>query len=187
MYELKLYDRTRRPANWTDVIGRDEFAVFAKHVENGETLDTEARPFATVGDVTCVVFETLEAAERFCLERVERLPCLRLEIFDAEGRRHPPLLVVVNARYGRKLPAHPWNLRLRSRIAAGLLVAAPPLVWFDLWHAEGKLIFPTFIGLNLFVVAMRLVHLNWCARTAERARQERWQQAVRRAAVQPIG
>jgi len=178
MHELKLYERTRRPSNWTEVIRPGEFAVFAKHVENGETLDGEGRPFASVTDATCLVFESLEAAERFARAQVERHPSLRLEIFDAEGRRHPPLLVVVQSRHDRKLPAHPWNLRWRSRIAAVLVLVAAPLLWFDLWQSEGRLIYPTFIGINLIVAAMRLWHLNWCARTAERARQERWDRAV---------
>ena len=187
MYTLKLYDRSRKPPNWTDVIARGEYAVFAKDVESGATLDTEGRPFASVGDVTCLVLESLEAARQFCVSQVERMPSLRLEIFDAEGKRHPPLLVVVNPRYARKLPAHPWNLQMRRRIAIVLGCAAPPLLWFDLWHHDGALIYPSLIGLNMWIVAARLVHLNWCAVTAERDRERRWLQAVRAPAAQAAG
>jgi hypothetical protein len=183
MYELKLYDRSRRPPHWTDIIRRDDYAVLAKDVESGATVDREGRPFAAAADVTCLVFESLAAARRHCEAEVERLPTLRLEIYDAEGKRHPPLLVVVHPRQQRTLPAHPWNLRMRARIARLLVAGSLPFLWLDLVHSSGRLIWPTLIGLNMVVVAARLAHLNWSARTAERARLTRWRQAVTRSAA----
>jgi hypothetical protein len=63
-------------------------------------------------------------------------------------------------------------MRMRKLVALGLLVAAPPLFWID-YEKGGMLILPTFLGINLIIIAARLLFMNLSIRESERARQRR--------------
>jgi hypothetical protein len=87
MQLLRLYDPDRRPPNWTDIIRPGQFAAFARHVEGGGPCDADGRPFASSDLVTCLIFDELDYAARFCEERVTEVPSVRFEVFDSAGGR----------------------------------------------------------------------------------------------------
>jgi hypothetical protein len=177
---LKLYDRQRRPPNWTDIVKPGQFVAFAKDLDSGVPCDDEGRRLATESDATCVVFDSLDDARRFAEERTAHHASLRFDIFDAEGRANPPLLTVVSPHRAHTLDNTPHALRRRSRIAAGLFIASIPLFAFQYWgDTEGVFVLPMIIGINLIVAAGRLVLMNLGIREAERRRQERVADALR--------
>lgn len=172
MEVLRLYDPDRRPQSWTDIIRPSQFAVFSKDAESGATCDAEGKPLASPSDASCLVFERLDEARTFCEERVRQLPHVRFEVFDAAGRTNPPLVTIVSPSRADALAGQPRGMRMRKLVALGLLVAAPPLFWID-YEKGGMLILPTFLGINLIIIAARLLFMNLSIRESERARQRR--------------
>src|SRR5688572_15118258 len=142
--------------------------VFSKLADSGASCDAEGRPFASPSDATCLVFDSLGAARQFSATRVAEVTSICFEIFDYEGRKHPPLLVIVHPSREHTLPANARSLRRRRRAAMALILAALPLIWFDYWTADGTLVLPTFLGLSMIIAALRVLFLNMATEEAER-------------------
>ena len=77
-------------------------------------------------------------------------------------------------------------MRVRARGAVALTFVAAGLFWFDYRHDQGVLIFPTIIGINLIVIAARLIQLNASYAHAERQRRQRLAEHVGREAGQGL-
>jgi len=170
---LRLFDRDRHPPDWTEIIRPGQYVAFSKRVDAGGSCDQDGRPFASAADVTCLIFDDLAEARAFCEEQVTRAAAVRFEIFDSAGRRDPPLLVIVHPSRIAALDGNPRGIRVRRWAAYALLVGAVPLFWYDYQHDEGMLIFPTVLGINMVVIATRLLQLNGAYVHAERLRQKR--------------
>lgn len=171
MEVLKLYDPRRNPASWTEIIRPGQLVAFAKDADSEVSCDEDGQP-VDANEASCLIFDGFEEARRFCEERVGRFPHLCFEIFDDTGRTKPPLLVIVSPGRGHTLKGDPRSIRRRRLAAILLLLGSLPLFWWD-WKASGALIVPTLLGLNMIVIAARLLHLNLTIRETERTRQER--------------
>jgi hypothetical protein len=178
MEVLRLYDPDRRPPSWTAMVRPGQFIVFTRHIDSGGTCDPSGRPFASNDKVACLTFERLEDARAFCVERVLHAPSVRFDIYDSAGRTNPPLLTIVHPSRIASLDGNPRGIRLRKRAAIALTIAAVGLFWFDYWNSGGQLILPTFLGINMILIAARLIQLNASYASAERERQERLQALV---------
>jgi hypothetical protein len=170
---LRLFDRDRQPPDWTDIIRPGQYVAFSKTIDTGGSCDQDGQPFASPDDVTCLIFNGLAEARAFCEEQVTRAPAVRFEIFDSAGRREPPLLVIVDPSRIATLEGNPRGIRVRKWWAWTLIVGAVPLFWYDYQHDEGMLIFPTVLGINMVIIAARLMQLNGAYVHAERLRQKR--------------
>lgn len=173
MLSLRLYDRTRTPTSWTEIIRPGQFVAFAKTLDTGAPCDAEGQPFPTIEDATCLVFDGLYEAETYCREQVNRAPTVRFEIFDSTGRANPPLYVIVHSSKIDQLEGNPRGMRLRTQAAILLLAIATLSFWYNFHAGRGVQIFPTLLGINLVVVAARLLQLNGSYRHAERLRKKR--------------
>lgn len=174
MQVLKLYDPSRRPANWTDLLTSGQFAALSKDLDLGVACDHEGRAFADVRATTCVVFDSLDEARRFCEGRVLERPSLQFDVFDSEGRAHPPLITIVSPARAESLDDSPRIRRRRTRIAYALIAAAIVLFAVQYWgDTEGVFVLPMFLGINLLVAAARLLLMNVGARDADRERNRR--------------
>jgi len=173
MLQLRLYDRARTPSSWTEIIGPGQFAAFAKTFDTGAACDADGKPFATVEDVSCFLFDHFAEANAFCREQVNRAPGVRFEIFDSAGRAQPPLVVIVHPSKQGQLEGNPRGMRLRTQGAIALFAVAAVSFWYDFRHGPGAQIFPTLLGINLVVVAARLLQLNGSYAHAERVRKQR--------------
>jgi hypothetical protein len=168
---LRLYDASRQPRDWMDIIEPGQFAVFASMLDGDAPTDVNGVP-TTHEAATCVIVDSLADAEVLCHGLVEWHPGVRYDIFDASGRSRPPMHTVVHPSQASTLEG---NARIRRRnqvIAVVLLVAAPVLFWID-WHSEGSMVLPTLLGFNALVFAGRLLQLNAGYAAAERRRLER--------------
>jgi len=170
---LRLFDRDRQPPDWTEIIRPGQYVAFSKIIDSGGSCDQDGRPFASAADATCLLFDSLTEARTFCEEQVTRAPAVRFEIFDSAGRRDPALFVIVHPSRIAALEGNPSGMRVRKWAASALLVGAVPLFWYDYQHDQGMLIFPTVLGINMVIIAARLMQLNGAYAHAERLRQKR--------------
>jgi hypothetical protein len=155
------------------MVQRGQYVAFAKTIDTGAPCDRDGRPFPTIDAATCLLFDSLTEAERFCRQQVDRSSEVRFEIFDSTGRTNPPLLVIVHPAKMARLEGNPKGLRLRSRMAVVLILVAGVSFWYNFKNGPSFQIFPTLIGINLVVVAARLFQLNRSYEHAERVRKER--------------
>jgi hypothetical protein len=183
--ELRLFDPGREPHSWTEIIQSGQYAAFSKRVDTGATCDYRGEPFASVESTTCLIFDTLGAARTFGGEQVLRVPDVRFEIFDSAGRGEGPLLVIVHPAKAAALEGNPGGMRIRAWGAAVLVAGSVALFWYDYQHDQGMLIFPTALGVNLIIVAARLLQLNGSYAHAERLRQQRLDEHLRAEAERP--
>jgi hypothetical protein len=168
---VRLYDPSRQPRDWMDIIQAGEYAVFPSRVEGGAPCTVDAVP--TGHDAaTCILVDSLAEAEALCRGHVDRHPAVRFDVFDSAGRSRPPLLTVVHPSHATRLEGHASVQRRNQVIAVALLAAAPVLFWID-WNAGGALMLPTLLAFNALLFAGRLLQVNAAYAAAERRRQER--------------
>ena len=91
---------------------------------------------------------------------------------------NPPLLTIVHPSRVAALDGNPRGIRIRKRAAIALTLAALGLFWFDYWASGGMLILPTILGINMILIAARLIQLNASHAHAERERRERLAQVA---------
>jgi hypothetical protein len=154
---VRIHDPDRRPASWTGLIGPAQFVAFA-----------------TPSDGTCILFESVDEARAFCETAVRTSPATRFDVFDAEGRVNPPLLIVVHPSRAQDLDEHPHMLRKRRVIAWVLIAAGIALIIYACSiPADIAVVVPAVIGINLVIAGGRLLWFNLVVRETERARDER--------------
>lgn len=175
---VRIHDAQRRPASWTEIIKPGQFVAFAKQCDSGESCDEDGRPFPDAAVATCAIFDSLGEARAFCESAVARSAALQIDLFDAEGRVHPPLLTFVHPSRAASQETHPRALG-RRRLIAWLLIAAgiPLIVFAYVKHTEREIILPAFIGINMLIAAGRLLWLNLGIRETERERLARLKHA----------
>jgi hypothetical protein len=157
VHVLTIHDPQRRPASWAEIIQPGQLAAFA-----------------TPSDGTCVLFDSLAEARAWCEAAVTAAPDARFDVFDAEGRAHPPLLTVVHPSREQALDTHPRALRKRRVIGWALIAAGIPLIVYACWiPTDISVIFPGVIGINLLLAGGRFLWFNLGVRETERAREER--------------
>ena len=157
MQVLRIHDPERRPASWAEIIRPGQFVTFA-----------------SPSDGTCVLFDSLAEARAFCEAGVQSAPAAQYDVFDADGRVHPPLLTIVHPSRAHGLDAHPRAVRKRRVLGWVLIAAGLPLIIYASWRpADIESIFPGVIGINLVIAGGRFLWFNLGVRETERARQER--------------
>src|SRR6266403_3547653 len=82
MQELKLYDPTRKPSDWTDLVHSGQYAVFHTDVQSDTEKKPDGRFLGPDEESTCLVFDSLAEAEAYCEAKVERISNLRCDIYD---------------------------------------------------------------------------------------------------------
>lgn len=176
MRVVRLYDPAREPQGWMQIIRPSEFAAFATLADSSASCDADGVPTAT-DDASCIIFSTLTDAEIYCRERVERDPRLRFDVRDAGGMLRPPLLTIVHPSRADTVDGSARTMRHRTYAAIAMFGAAPVLFWYDWALHGGLIIMPTIVGINLVLIAIRLLVMNAGDRAAESARRARVAQA----------
>ena len=169
---LRLFDPHRDPPDWTDLLARGDCAVFLKHRTDSTALAPDGRPYANLRDYTCVVFHTLDAAQRFCESKVHDLPHVRCEIYDNDGLLHPPMLVILHPEFQLKEDSGPIWSRRRKLIMGLLIVLAIPLFWIGSRGSVSSDI-AIFLGINCLLLALRFLYWHAGSSISERKRRER--------------
>jgi hypothetical protein len=174
---VRLHDAARRPASWTEIIRRGQFAAFAKDEAKGVPCDLDGMRFADAEAATCAIFDTVADARAFCEAAVQRHPALRVDLFDADGRTQPPLLTVIHPQRAAGLETSSRQMRIRRVAAWALIVLGIPLmIYAYLEIRERDIILPAFFGINMVLIGLRLLWMNLALRETERVREERLRQ-----------
>ena len=176
MNALQLYDPARRPPNWIDLVAPHQFVAFGSDADSGAPVDEHGRAFPSPDETTCLVFDSLSDARRFCVDGVAQHESVRFEIFDARGRVDEPLLLIVSPARAGALDGSRRMIRLRTWIAVALFALAPPLIYYDYAASGGSMVLPTFLGLSMILSGLRLLFMNSGVRDAERRREKRLKQ-----------
>jgi hypothetical protein len=116
------------------------------------------------------MFKCLDAAQRYCEAKVQALPHLRCEIYDAQGLAHPPLLVIVHPDYQRKEDSGSQSSRRMKLIAGGLLLTSASLFWIGRRKSSDLAI---FLAINCIFAALRFVYWDFGVKHRERERRRR--------------
>jgi hypothetical protein len=169
---IRLFDPRREPPDWTDLIAQRDCAVLLKHRTDSTALRPDGRPYAEVRDCTCVVFHSLDAAERFCQSNVRDLPHVRCEIYDKDGPLHPPMMVILHPAFELQEDSGPIWSRRRKLIMIFVALLAIPLFWFG---SRGSISsdFAIFLGINCVLMALRFLYWHAGSAARERKRRER--------------
>lgn len=168
--EIRLFDARRKPPDWIDLMRPTQCAAFLKHRATSAPLRPDGQPFPTAADTTCIVFDRVDEAQRFCEEKVAALPNIRCEIYDAHGLARRPLLVVVHPDAQRQEQAGSYWSRRRKLIACIFCLISVPLFWWGV-HSSNSSDIAIFLAINCLFVALRFVY--WDAGTRHRERDRR--------------
>jgi hypothetical protein len=155
---LVLRDPNRRPADWNDQLTDGQRAVFLSDVRGGGELTVEGSPAQRSSPSCCLVFDSLEEAKTFCRELVGRVEHMRCDVYDRRGAAVGPVCRFVGKRFQRRLPTA-RSARLMVIGGCMLILICPVLFRWD-WLYRGVLIFPTLLGINCILGALRLFHLG---------------------------
>ena len=147
----------RRPADWNDHLSESDRAVFFSDVRDNAELTPDGRHLSPGAPSACLVFDSLDEAQTFSLDLVQRIPHIKCEIYDRRGAAAGPVAIFTNDLYHRSVPTRRSAYWL---IAAGIVLFAlgPIFIYYD-WLYSGGLIYPTLIGLNCFLLALRLFYM----------------------------
>ncbi len=163
--ELKLYDPTRQPADWKEIIRPGQYAVFLSDLGTDMERRPDGRFLAPGEDSICLVFDTLPEAEAYCEAKVQEIPSLRCDIYDHLGKSKPPALTYVNE-------AHLKAPRKHARLGWLLVSLGALCFWID-WHWNWVLIFPTIVGINMIFAGLRLIYWSGGGGETRRAKQNK--------------
>jgi hypothetical protein len=175
---VRVYDASRRPPDWTDIIRPGQFAIFAADAASGAACDMDGARCAD-GAASCAIVDSIDEARMVCDDALARHPSLRLDVFDADGRARPPLLTVLHSDRAATLEQSPAQMRRRQIIAWTLIVLGIPQViyaWIEFDNRERDIVLPAFVGLNMILFGARLLWMNLALRETERTREERLRQ-----------
>jgi hypothetical protein len=168
--EIRLYDYYRSPKCWSEIILPTQCAVFLRNDQLGTPVDRKGK--SSGGDkATCILFDSIEEAERFCRQMVAEHPLVSCEVLDASGRANSPLLIVTHEHVGGDDDVRGWLAHHRSLVITILIGASLPLFWLD-WIHQGKWIL-SVIGINMIVAALRLLMWDVAAKDNEKERLAR--------------
>jgi hypothetical protein len=167
--EIKVYDESRHPRNWNELLNPSQCAVFFSRINSVEPLSPQGLPVARFRDCTFLLFDKLDDVRRFCEAKVQECPEMCCEVFDSKGKARPPLLTIVHPRVAEKDELSSSSVRKRAVVAVALFIVALPLIWWD-WHAGSGMILPTVFGINMIFAALRL--LQWNAAQRQRSEEQ---------------
>jgi|SRR5450631_2072901 len=180
MQNVLLYDRTRVPPNWTQLIRPGQYAVFLTDVESSAPVSQAGTPIPSACEYFCWLFDTLPEAETYSQQAVKNLRRLKCEIFDSAGRANPPVAVFVNPEFAHKLDTEASARRL-VRWGFAALAISPPLFWYAWKNGASVVWWPILLGINAVAAGLRLI--QWGHGLKEELRYRRKEATLRKNAV----
>jgi hypothetical protein len=168
--EILLHDPTRRPPDWISAMSPGQFAVLYSDVRAGVAVDANGDPLGKGVRQTCLIFDSFDEAQTYCQQRVLEAPNLQCRIYDHHGSAQAPVLDIVNPKFPGKLGS-PQSARAKMIWGVAVTSLSVPLFLADyFWNLR---YLPTLVGLNCFIVGLRLLHWGYCDLEMLRERQRR--------------
>ncbi len=154
---LPLYDADHRPGTWNERMVPGEYAVHYSSFEG----DANTVPH-------CTVFASLEQAEAFARQEVERRPALRCTIFDHHGFNGRPLREI----RGREFKDGEISARFRRWVGSHLFFGGLFLTILD-WVNDFQLSWPAMIGTRMLFPGVVLLGTEAVILTHARSNKRR--------------
>jgi hypothetical protein len=127
---IRLYDPTRTPARWPEIVRPGQFRVFFPTASDGAPKDENAQVFLP-GEDSVEIADSLPEALRFAEETVSRHPELCAEIYGHEGKTGEPVRTVYNPSVRGKYEGAALG---KHHILTGLCVLSAPVIAHDAAH-----------------------------------------------------
>jgi hypothetical protein len=178
MQEVLLFDSSRNPAVWLELMRPGQYAVFLSDAETRAGMTPDGRYSGSEVADSCLIFDSFEEAEEYCRTSVHDVARLRCEIFDDRGKAIPPAAVFVSPEFAGTLHS---DIKARRLTWAGIILIAVsvPLFWLD-WRADWRLILPTVVGSQFILVGLRFIQLGSATKEAARRSRGRGEAAHKR-------
>jgi hypothetical protein len=176
MRQVLLYDRTRIPPNWTELIQPGQYAVFLSDVQSSAPITSDGLPVRSASEYSCLLFDSLTDAESYCQETVKKVRRLKCEVFDSAGRANAPVAILVNPEFAHTLDTEASARRL-VRWGFVAIVVSLPLFWYAWKNDAGVVWWPVFLGINAVFAGLRLI--QWGHGLKEELRYRRKEAALR--------
>jgi hypothetical protein len=178
MQKLRLYDPSRVPRDWTDLIRPGQFAAFLSDVETSAPVEENGRAISSASQQYCILFPSLPEAESYCRDAVHHIPRIKCEVFDSEGRKNAAVAVFVSPQFEYKVDS---ERKARRLIRWGIisLTAAVPFVGYSWWMGASVVWWPILVAINLFFFGLRLMHWGNGLRDELRYRKQEAQKRMR--------
>ncbi len=138
MIWTRIYDPTRNPAHWTELVAPGQFAVFIFDAPTHVARDAAGGHFNPPDSVSLALCDNLPEALAFAKDVVTHHPNLFCEIYDEEGKSKDPVQAVYNPavrgkyvglQYSRRQTL--WgSLAMLAGIAFIVLDIMRDLAWF---------------------------------------------------------
>lgn len=166
MQEVALYDPSRKPASWMEIIQPGQYAAFLSDIDTGSEMRADGTYLDTGPIGCCLLFDSLEEARQYCCGKVEDFPNLRCDVFDSHGRANPPVATLANQRHRSKLDS---SAEARRLMGWGVVAVAAslPLFWFA-WARRGEAWIAVFFGMQLLFAGLRVLHWGYSVREGQR-------------------
>jgi len=148
----------------------NQCAVLFKDLANSAPRSPQAKPYHADTECTCLLFDHVETAQRFCETTVKELPSLVCEILNSEGRAKPPLLVITHPDYASDDDSGPTSSRRRKLIATRLFAVGAALFSINLW---GENTLATFLASNCVLFGLRFLYWEYAVKHREQERRHR--------------
>jgi hypothetical protein len=171
MQQVLLYDRTRVPPNWTQLIRSGQYAVFLSDIKSSAPVSRDGIPIRSASEYSCLLFDSLTDAESYCQQAVKNIRRLKCEVFDSAGRVNAPVAVFVNPEFAHKLDTEASARRL-IRWGFVAIAISLPLFWYAWKNNAGVVWWPVFLGINAIFAGLRLIQWGHGLKEELRYRQK---------------
>jgi hypothetical protein len=128
--QIRVYDEQRIPV-WTHALAPSQYAVFHVDAETGRHRNAYGQRFASHWERTCLVFDSLEEAERYAEKKVAQVPSLACKIYDRSGDAEGPVATVVSESVN-PLTVERSGFR-HARWGAALSILGVVCFWYLWW------------------------------------------------------
>ena len=145
----KLYDESRTPAHWLDIIRPGEYAVFVLHADSRAPADRDGRDFRA-GEASVIIAPHLAAARDFAEKIVAANPKLCCEIYDHHGKSGPPVATVYESSVRGRYEGIEYARR-NTAIGVLLLALAAAFIVYDARH-DLVWLWGYIVGLKLLII-----------------------------------
>src|ERR1700727_737741 len=120
MRQVILHDPSLSPPEYSAHLQPTEYLVFISDIQTHQDLTPQGRARYTHEPPFCLVFESLDEAEKFSDLMMQKYDFMLCEIFDYRGDSQPALRRIVDPKYEPLL--HPRRSARRMRWIALALI-----------------------------------------------------------------
>jgi hypothetical protein len=152
---IPIYDPSRTPAHWTEIIRDGQYAVFIYDAPTHVACDAQGECFVSGAGVSVALCGDLTKAAEFARGVVGAHPELCCEIYDHEGKAKEPVQVVYNPAVRHKYEGLRYHKREVVWGVAAISVGIPFML-YD-YYREFLWIWGYVIGLKLTIVGVVLL------------------------------